>query len=48
MFIYFSQQRPNTLYQELSFHDDGLGEVEEGMDITGKIALVMCLVWPYI
>lgn len=31
-----NQRRPNTLYQELSFHDtDALGEVDEGMDITG-------------
>ncbi|XP_076319408.1 C-Jun-amino-terminal kinase-interacting protein 4-like isoform X28 [Tachypleus tridentatus] len=30
------QRRPNTLYQELSFHDtDALGEVDEGADISG-------------
>ncbi|XP_076319409.1 C-Jun-amino-terminal kinase-interacting protein 4-like isoform X29 [Tachypleus tridentatus] len=29
------QRRPNTLYQELSFHDtDALGEVDEGADIS--------------
>ncbi|XP_067139297.1 C-Jun-amino-terminal kinase-interacting protein 4-like isoform X2 [Centruroides vittatus] len=29
-------RRPNTLYQELSFHDnDALGENDEGADITG-------------
>lgn len=29
------QRRPNTLYQELSFHDENMAEGEEGSDVTG-------------
>lgn len=28
------QRRPNTLYQELSFHDENMAEGEEGSDVT--------------
>ncbi|KAK8763292.1 hypothetical protein V5799_034099 [Amblyomma americanum] len=28
------QRRPNTLYQELSFHDENVAEGEEGSDVT--------------
>ncbi|EEC20519.1 jnk/sapk-associated protein, putative [Ixodes scapularis] len=33
--VHREQRRPNTLYQELSFHDENLGEGEDGSDVTG-------------
>ncbi|XP_029834839.2 C-Jun-amino-terminal kinase-interacting protein 4 isoform X3 [Ixodes scapularis] len=32
--VHREQRRPNTLYQELSFHDENLGEGEDGSDVT--------------
>ncbi|KAL1434023.1 hypothetical protein MTO96_012022 [Rhipicephalus appendiculatus] len=32
------QRRPNTLYQELSFHDENMAEGEEGSDVTDSDA----------
>ncbi|KAL3234015.1 hypothetical protein MRX96_022769 [Rhipicephalus microplus] len=32
--VHREQRRPNTLYQELSFHDENMAEGEEGSDVT--------------
>ncbi|XP_064482319.1 C-Jun-amino-terminal kinase-interacting protein 4-like isoform X2 [Ornithodoros turicata] len=32
--VHREQRRPNTLYQELSFHDDMIGDAEDASDVT--------------
>lgn len=39
-FVFREQRSSNTLYQELSFQDtEAMGEIEDGVDITGMNSL---------